>query len=449
MNSTFLERMRLYIPKEFDDFNQTLSNPMYQGLRINPKKVRQNEFESKFPYLDSKTPFCKEGYYIHSNLGNHPYHICGMYYLQEPSASSAVEVLDIQEDDIVLDLCAAPGGKSSQIGTKLKNGYLVSNEIDSKRAHILLSNMERMGIMNMAITNSDSKKLCHAFPSCFNKILVDAPCSGEGMMKKHSKASDEWSVENIQFCSKRQKEILEDAYFALQKDGILVYSTCTYAREENEEVIASFLANHSDMELLLIENNFGRAGLPYRDFDYRKVKRIFPMDGGEGHFVCKMRKIEGEKKKLPSLKSSKLDKVSSAFLKEQLIECPSHYFIQNDSLYCMNHEFIDFKKIKVLRQGLYCGKNIKNRFEPEHAFYLNADWIYNYKKKVNLSFDEMESFMHGLEIPKETEKGYVAICFEDVPFGFGKSDGKHIKNKIPKGLRLMEGSHLIGMEDVK
>lgn len=443
MNSKFLERIQSYIPDEYDAFLETLNHPMYQGLRVNTKKVDQEVFEREFGYIDEKTPFCKEGYYIHSNLGNHPYHICGMYYLQEPSASSAVEALDVQEDDIVLDLCAAPGGKSTQIASKLKSGYLISNEIESKRAQILLSNMERMGVMNFAITNSNAAKLCAQFPSCFTKILVDAPCSGEGMMKKHSSASIEWSEENVLFCSKRQKEILEDAYYALQKDGILVYSTCTYAMEENEEVIASFIQNHPDMELMEIEKPFGRHGLPYPGIDHTKVRRIFPMDKGEGHFVCKMRKTEGDKKKLPVLKSSKLDKISSKFLNEQLMELPTNYYMQNDSLYCMNREFVDFKKVKCIRQGLFCGELTKNRFEPAHAFYLNADWINLYKNKANLSFDEMNAFMHGLEISKPSTKGYNAVCFEGVPFGYGKSDGNKIKNKIPKGLRLLQGSSLI------
>ncbi len=443
MNPVFLERIKNYIPNEYDQFLDTLSNPMYQGLRVNIKKINQELFERKFKYLDGKTPFCREGYYIHTNLGNHPYHICGLYYVQEPSASSAVEALDVQEGDIVLDLCAAPGGKSTQIAAHLQSGYLISNEIEAKRAQILLSNMERMGIMNFAITNSNSYKLSKQFPSCFTKVLVDAPCSGEGMMKKHSKANEEWSLENVLYCAKRQKEILEDAYTMLQKDGILVYSTCTYAIEENEEVVHAFLKAHPDMELMEIQPQFGRQGFPYKDLYFSKVRRIFPMDKGEGHFVCKMRKTQGEKRKLPILKNSKLDKVSHTFMHEQLKIEPTNYSVQQDHVYCMNRDFVDFKKVKCIRQGLYCGQLIKNRFEPAHAFYLNADWISNYQKKVEVSFDEMNAFMHGLEIEKEGDKGYVALCFEGIPFGFGKCDGKKIKNKIPKGLRLLQGSKLI------
>lgn len=441
----FLERIRSYIPDEYEAFEKTLQNNMYQGLRVNQKKLDQHVFEASFPYIDGKTNFCDMGYYTHQSLGNHPYHICGAYYIQEPSASSAVQVLDVQEDDIVLDLCAAPGGKSTQIASYLKSGYLISNEIDSKRAQILLSNMERMGVMNFAITNTNSSKLAASFPSCFSKILVDAPCSGEGMMKKHSLASIEWSYENILYCAKRQKEILEDAYTMLQKDGILVYSTCTYAKEENEQVIASFLLAHPDMELLPIERDFGRSGLVCDGMDCTKVKRIFPMDRGEGHFVAKLRKREGTVKKLPTIKSHKIDKYVQAFLSTQLNTSISNYYVLNNVVYGMNREFVDFKKIRCIRQGLCLGQLLKNRFEPEHAFYMCADLIPYYIHKIDCTFDEMEQFMHGLEIEKEYTKGYVAMCFQGIPFGFGKCDGYHIKNKIPKGLRLMQGSHL--MED--
>ncbi|MCF0106907.1 MAG: hypothetical protein HUJ53_09105, partial [Holdemanella sp.] len=207
MNTDFLKRMKEYIPDEYASFLDTLNRPMYKGLRLNPGKMHKDLFLSKFNYVDEPSIFCKDAFYIHSNLGNHPYHTCGIYYLQEPSASSAVEILDVEESDIVLDLCAAPGGKSSQISSRIQSGFLVSNEIDAKRAQILLSNMERMGAKNFAVTNTTPQKIGSAFPCCFDKVLVDAPCSGEGMMKKHDEAKDNWSLDNIKLCATRQKEI--------------------------------------------------------------------------------------------------------------------------------------------------------------------------------------------------------------------------------------------------
>lgn len=441
----FYKRIESYIPDEMEAFMLSLNKKMYQGLRINTKKICKEKFIQSFPYIEQPTPFCENGFYISKSLGNHPYHICGLYYLQEPSAMAVVEALDVQEEDIVLDLCAAPGGKSSQIASKLKSGFLISNEIDSKRAQILLSNMERMGTVHMAITNSTPEKICTAFPSCFDKIVVDAPCSGEGMMKKHTLARQEWSYENILFCAKRQKEILKQAYKALKKDGILVYSTCTYAKEENEDVISWFLNEYSDCELVDIQSSYGRSGLKTEGLQESYVRRIFPMDQGEGHFIAKIRKTQGEKKHLPVLKNQKIDKNTMTFFNEQLHTLYSHYHMVEGNVYAMDRDFVDFKNIKVLRQGLFCGTVLKNRFEPSHAFYMNED-ISRLKKVVNVSFEQMNAFMHGLSLSYPCDKGFTGICFEGYPFGFGKSDGITIKNKIPKGLRLMEGSSLYGKE---
>lgn len=427
----YFSRMKELLKDEYDAYMESLSKPLYRGMRINLKKAELNEFD----HLESPSQFCKESYYVDKPLGNHPYHICGCFYLQEPSASSAVEILDVQEDDYVLDLCAAPGGKSTQIASHLKSGYLVSNEIDAKRAQILLSNIERMGVKNVAVTNSSVDKLAKVFDCCFDKILVDAPCSGEGMIKKHDIALNHWSIENIELCAARQKEILEYAYSMLKPGGTLVYSTCTYALEEDEDVVLSFLEKHEDIQLVDPEVLWGRKG--FKDLN---VRRIFPMDGGEGHFIAKFKKQSGIAGKLPILKSKKIDKITEKFLKEQLNTLPNYYYIDNDRVYGMDVCFVDFKKVKVLRQGVYLGDVIKNRFEPSHSFYMVAD--FDYKRKVEVTQEETDLFMHGEVLQKECDKGYVAVCYKGHPFGFGKSDGRQIKNKIPKGLRLLPNSHV-------
>lgn len=427
----YFERMKDLLKDEYDAYVASLSKPLYRGLRVNLKKMDVNEM----PGLKKQSKFCPNSYYVDKPLGNHPFHVCGCFYLQEPSASSAVECLDVKEDDYVLDLCAAPGGKSTQIASYLKGGYLVSNEIDSKRAQVLLSNIERMGVKNVAVTNSSVDKLAKVFHNCFDKILVDAPCSGEGMIKKHDVALNHWSIENIELCASRQKEILEYAYSMLKPNGILVYSTCTYALEEDEEVVESFLNKHEDMSLVDPGVSWGRKG-----FHDLNVRRIFPMDGGEGHFIAKMQKTDGKMGKMPCLKPCKIDKVTEKFLKEQLETLPQYYYVDQGRVFGMDVNFVDFKKVKVLRQGVYLGDLIKNRFEPAHAFYLVADFVY--QRKVEVSLEEMDCFMHGEVLQKDCEKGYVALCYKGHPFGFGKSDGKQIKNKIPKGLRLLPNSHI-------
>ncbi len=427
MNEDFLARMKSYLKEEYDDFYQSMSKPLLRGLRYNPKKKM-----AFIPNLKA-TPFSKDSYYIDQALGNHPGHICGAFYLQEPSATSAVTILDVKENDYVLDLCAAPGGKSTQIAGSLKHGFLLSNEINKKRAQILLSNIERCGIQNVLVTNDTPSKICHTFKECFDKVLVDAPCSGEGMMKKHDEATN-WSQDNVDYCSQRQKEILADAYLALKKDGILVYSTCTYAKEENEEVVQWFLDHYPDMELIDPKVSFGRKG--FND----KTIRIFPMDGGEGHFVAKLQKKSGNKSTLPVLKDTKLNPLVETFLKEQLGFIPNHIQTISNSVYAMDLPFINTKKINGLRQGILLGELKKNRFEPAHSFYMNAEWIDSYQKKYDASIEEMNAFMHGETLSCDLDKGYYAICFEGIPFGFGKSDGHLLKNKIPKGLRLLPNS---------
>ena len=191
MNALFLERMKHDLQDAYPAFEKTLDQPMYRGLRYHPGKIDEEKIRQNVTVLE-KSPFCTTGYYVNQALGHHPYHIAGAFYLQEPSASGAVTVLDVQPGDVVLDLCAAPGGKSTQIAAQLQDGFLVCNEIDARRARVLLSNLERMGVRNFCLTNAETQTLCEELSACFDKVLVDAPCSGEGMMKKHDEASEKF-----------------------------------------------------------------------------------------------------------------------------------------------------------------------------------------------------------------------------------------------------------------
>lgn len=435
MNSQFLSRMRTYLNEEYEAFEACLDKPLYRGLSYNPKKIDAAKIENEVPVL-GKSPFYRRGYRIDQALGLHPFHIQGAFYLQEPSASSAVQILDVQRDDIVLDLCSAPGGKACQIASSLKEGFLVCNEYDNKRVQILSSNLERWGFANVAITQGDVSKVCSDLESCFTKVLVDAPCSGEGMMKKHDAAMEQWSQQNNIYCASRQLEILESAYKALQKDGVLVYSTCTYAIEENEAVIASFLERHPDMIQVDPKVDFGRQGMRYPGLDETKVVRIYPMDGGEGHFICKMRKTSGTKRALPLVKEKPVT-CPDLNLKQN----PSHLQVQKDRLFGMEAPFVKFKRANCIRQGIELGQYKKNRFELSHALALSE---YPFVQTVEVNLNQMDQFMHGQVLHLPCPKGMVVLCYQKIGFGLGKSDGSCIKNKIPKGIRLMEGVHIIG-----
>ena len=268
-------------------FLASAQKPHVKGLRVNTLKIDPERF-LKFHLAAAPTPFCKEGFYIPSEekLGNHPLHHAGAFYLQEPSAMSAVTALDPRPGDRVLDLCAAPGGKSTQIAARLSGaGFLLSNEIVKSRANILLSNMERMGVLNAAVTNCHPDVIADACFEAFDKVLVDAPCSGEGMIRKDPTILENWSEENVTACALRQQKILNSAARCLKPGGVLVYSTCTFSKEEDEDVIEQFLKEHSEFSLEPIAASFGRPAI-----DLPSARRILWTDGGEGHFVARLRK---------------------------------------------------------------------------------------------------------------------------------------------------------------
>lgn len=439
MNEQFLNRMKNMLQEEYDAYIQTLEEPFFRGIRKNLLKDSGSLLEETF--LLQPSLFCEEGYYMKEDIsGNHPFHLSGLFYMQEPSATSVITILDPQEGDWILDLCAAPGGKSSQVASRLKNtGLLVSNEIVNNRSLILMSNLERMGVSENIIVNSDPKTICKEMEGCFDKVVVDAPCSGEGMFKKHEKAWQDWSEEHVQSCAMRQQMILEEAYKALKEEGVLVYSTCTYAMEENEATIYAFLQAHEDMELVDCNVDFGRCGYTYKDLDTTKVRRIFPMDQGEGHFIAKLVKHgEARQAKLNTLASMKIEACVEKFLKDQLTKLPLYFYVQNDKVYAKNTPFIKLKKSRMLRQGVLCGEIIKGRFEPHHHFYMCAAFDPYRKHVVELTKEEVDIYLSGNVLMKPCEKGYVSLSYKGHILGFGKSDGNMIKNKYPKGLRIQQ-----------
>ena len=289
----FLDRMHTLLQNDFDEFLLAMQKPPHRGIRRNPLKCSEETLKKSLPFAITPSPFSPDGFLIPDTvekIGSLPLHHAGAFYVQEPSASSAVTVLAPDPGDRVLDLCAAPGGKSTQIAGLLQGkGLLWSNEIVRSRASVLLSNMERMGVANAVVSSCHPEQLCDQLSGYFDKVLVDAPCSGEGMFLHDPGALEAWSVEHVRSCAVRQGNVLDSAAKALRPGGILVYSTCTYAEEENEKTILRFLETHPEFVLLDCGVSFGRrsSALP-------ETLRIFPMDGGDGHFVAKLQKMDGE-----------------------------------------------------------------------------------------------------------------------------------------------------------
>lgn len=450
MEEQFLKRMEQDLKEEYPDFVKSLEQPLFQGLRISDAKAPAEIIRQSLPFLEEPVPFAPDTWYIHGQYGLHPAHLQGLIYMQEPSASGIVELLDIEPDHTVLDLCAAPGSKSTRIAQKIKSGFLIANEIDAKRAQILLSNLERMGAENFALTSQDSASICRQFPETFDRILVDAPCSGEGMMKKHQAAA-QWSYDNVKLCAARQKEILENAWKALKPGGILVYSTCTYAKEENEENARWLLETFKDAVQLPIDVDWGRPGYQIEGYDGSLCRRVYPMDGGEGHFAAKFQKTAaGEGQPLPILKPQQLPEMAAAFVKEQKEKPFAYYHLEKSKdeirVFGMNHPFVKIKG-KVLRQGVSIGSVIKKRFEPDHAFYLCASMAKEALRKTETTLEQMNLFVHGEQLNLNEDNGFRALCYGSIPYGFGKSSQGRITNKYPKGLRLLPKSSIMSLDE--
>ena len=447
----FRRRMELLTGDE--RYFDKLGEAPFKGLRVNTLKASRDLILKTFGDL-KPVPFCDDGFYItEEKLGNHPLHHAGAFYLQEPSAMSAVTALGVRRGDRVLDLCAAPGGKSTQIAAALGGeGLLVSNEYVSSRVPALVSNIERMGIPNCVITNSDVAALTDKFINFFDCVLVDAPCSGEGMIRKIPSILDEWSMQNIEACAKRQLSVLLSAAAAVRSGGKLCYSTCTYAPEENEGVIAEFLRQRPDFELIPIEKPFGRSAFPQfapNTAGIEFARRVFIADGGEGHFVALMRKkpdkndytdsicdtISGESSPTEQVKIFK-DFYSECFLSE--INCQRYRLINaGDRVFIKPHTPL-LDGVPVVRAGVFAGQVQKGRFVPSHALFTAVG--HRPERTVELTLDnpDTEKFLHGEEIGcAENLKGYVSVTVEGVPTGFGKASGGRLKNHYPKGLRTL------------
>ena len=434
--------MKSLLGEEYGEFLKIYdSGESFRGLRVNTLKCTAEKLQRALGFEWRATPFCPDACYIPpeiSGLGNHPLHHAGAFYIQEPSAASAVEMLGVKEGDFVLDLCAAPGGKSTQIGAKLKNsGLLWSNEIVRSRANILLSNIERMGIRSAVTSNCHPEQLCERLAGYFDRVLVDAPCSGEGMFRKNTAAQTEWSAGHVKSCAARQQMILESAKKALKPGGVLVYSTCTFSTEENEGVIERFLDNNPDFSLEDAQVSFGRPAMTY-------ARRIFPMDGGEGHFAARLRRsgelLPSREELAPARKTAQEihDFYDSLFVDRPFGE---NITVKNNKIIILPEKYNDMGKgLPVLRAGIILGEIIKNRIEPHHSAFMAAqpdDCV----RSLDFSAEsaEINAFLHGEEIAVSNGiKGYAAVCVDGVTVGFGKASGGRLKNKYPKGLRRLK-----------
>jgi 16S rRNA C967 or C1407 C5-methylase (RsmB/RsmF family)/NOL1/NOP2/fmu family ribosome biogenesis protein len=434
----FAESLAPLLKEEMRDFLQSYEKPWQRGIRKNPGKVPEGSLEPWVEGLLGGIPWEKYGLYItlDSPAGTHPLHEAGAYYLQEPSAMAAVAALDPQPYECVLDLCAAPGGKSTQIAARMQgSGLLVSNEPVASRAQVLSGNLERMGITHALVTCETPERLQQKWPGCFDRVLVDAPCSGEGMFRRHPETRTEWTAQTPAGCARRQTEILNNGAEMVRDGGILCYSTCTFNTVENEGVVESFLKEHKEFALVpfsLAQNVKTESGMLH----------LFPHHvAGEGHFIALMIKkgegkqeYSGPKISLPLPDKGSMEAYYS-FCRETFGKAgpePTGLFAGR----LISAPLMpDISGLKVFRVGLHLGEARGRHFIPDHAFAMSGLYPDSCMKQ-SLTLPEAEAYLRGETLPADVGgRGWAVMQLAGLPLGWGKITEGRVQNHYPKGLR--------------
>ena len=435
----FIEQMKRLLNDEYSDFEKQYDLPPTKGIRINPLKCNASILQDMGLSLD-KIPY-EEAYYLpyEIKLGKHPYHLGGLFYLQEPSAMIPVASIDILDRATVLDLCSAPGGKSTQIASRIPNGILVSNEVVPDRARILQDNIIRLGIKNCIITSNQPKVIAQQLPSTFDYVFVDAPCSGEGMFRKEEIAIKEWYKELTCTNSIRQMDILSYAKDCVKDGGFLIYSTCTFNTLENENVIENFLKHNNDFKLYPVKDNVrvctaNGVNLP-------EARRFYPhLAKGEGQFVVILKRtgtLDSNYNLSKANISHNEQKLVDSFISTNTTLTKYCLYKIKNNIYISEHELLNTKKLNVYTYGVCLGSVEKGRLIPHHQFFIAyGDY---FKNIFNYTLDSLEinKFLHGEELSVDSNtNGYGVVQCNGYTLGGGKIVDGRLKNYYPKKLRL-------------
>ena len=414
---------------EYDEFLKALEDKPISSFYINSLKDSKENILHEIGFKYKEGRYNPDSYYYEDvQIGKTIANDLGLIYPQEMSASIPSLILNPKENSCIVDMCSAPGGKSINLACISKDsGILISNEYEYKRAMILTSNLERMGISNVIVTNKNGDDLAVSLMGVADYVLLDAPCSGEGMIRKNHEIIDNYSMDNIELCSLRQKQLIENAYDILKEGGYLVYSTCTYAKEENEDIVHDFLKRHEDMELMTIDNRFIRRGI-----NDPNMVRFTVLDGTEGQFVSLMRKNSAGFSKNMTYKKPVRNKIIEEFIKENL--CLDEYYVyeQNGYYYMSLKPLWDLGK-NVLRYGIYIGEIKKNIFYPSHNLFRSNALRNCFKKVIELNDEEYLKYRSGLNLYHEDANGYYLLTYHG--YAYTKATKGDLKNKYPKGLR--------------
>ena len=458
----FLDRMQTQLGSDFDAFLASYADPPDIGLRVNTLKLTAAKFSDLLqrtpsdliPAALTPIPWVPAGFNIASGArpGKHPYHAAGLYYLQDPAAMAVTELIDPQPGDRILDLAAAPGGKTTHIAARLAGeGLLVANDIHPKRVRDLAKNLERWGLRNAAILNETPPRLVNHFGAYFDKVLVDAPCSGEGMFRKDPGAIQEWTPKLVESCAIRQDGILKEAAQLVRPGGRLIYATCTFASQEDEGTIARFLAYHPDFEMVQLPHFDGFASgrsdwLPDIPPELSAAVRLWPHKApGEGHFIAVMQRQEFGSYQEPrsfetALISRDAQKYFAEFAAAALIWDPpkNRLALQGSYLYLIPENAPDLRGLKVIHWGWWLGTLKKKRFEPSHALAL-ALQPEDVRQTFDLSANDprTRAYLHGEVLPSPGDNGWVLVTVDSYPLGWGKRVQNRLKSHSPKWLRWM------------
>lgn len=444
----FVNKMNEILGDEYDDYIKSYDYQRMYGLRVNTNKISTEDFEKICPFEIERIPWISNGYYYNGkeHPAKHPYYYAGLYYLQEPSAMTPASRLEVNPGDVVLDMCAAPGGKATELGTKLRGkGLLVANDISNSRAKALLKNIELFGISNVFVVSETPDKLLQYHEEYFDKILIDAPCSGEGMFRKDPGIISSWERNGPEFYAKIQREILTQAAKMLKPGGLMLYSTCTFSPIENEGTVQYLLDLNDEFELLEIEGyegfSKGRPELVNGSKELSKTVRIWPHKmEAEGHFLALLHKKGEVTSGFYHNESYKIAKSDSDVLEEFLQHVSmdierEHIDIKGQRVFYVSKYMKNLKGIRFLRSGLLLGEIKKNRFEPSQAFAMALKEC-EFDSTINLSTSDNRviKYLKGetldvSDVLVNRPSGWQLVCVDHFPLGWGKLNNGNLKNK--------------------
>lgn len=441
----YLRKMQGLLKNEYEEYLAAMEEAPVVSIRVNTNKISAEEFKRISPFDLIPVPWCAEGFYVPEDVrpGTHPYYYAGLYYIQEASAMTPAAILPAERGDVILDACAAPGGKSTAIGARMKgSGLLISNDISASRQNATLKNMERFGIRNAYIISSDLRDLAEKYPSFFDRILVDAPCSGEGMFRKEPSLITSYEERGNAYYADLQKEILRAAVRMLKPGGSLVYSTCTFDPSEDEEAVRHIMNEFPELSLKEPEN---RCGLFMKGIGegMEPCLRLYPHKlKGEGHFAALLEKAGTPPKTEKAMLRS--DVISSsefaAFMRHVSMDIGNMVLKQQkDRVYLVPAIPFDHSGVRVIRSGLLLGTLKKDRFEPSQQLALSLKES-EFDQCVSFSADDIrvEKYLRGETITADAAgNGWVLVCVDHYPLGFGRINGCTIKNKLEKGYRKL------------